>query len=117
MSFIAHDPSTEELRFIHPSVQRWIDREPQRQKLLQHNYLAKTCLTYLNLFAAPVDSIDEHLRSFPFYKYAAYFWGEHAKETEHETDVQQQGVLAFVEAEDRRMMMFQTSPYSGGLLH
>jgi len=113
MSFIAHDPSTEELRFIHPSVQRWIDREPQRQKLLQHNYLAKT---YLNLFAAPVDSIDEDLRSYPFYKYAAYFWGEHTKETVHETDVQQ-GVLAFVEAEDRRMMMLQTSPHSSGLLH
>jgi hypothetical protein len=54
MSFITYNPgrihqgqSTSEVRFIHPSVQRWFEREPQHQKLLCHAYLAETCLTYL----------------------------------------------------------------------
>src|SRR5271154_2675559 len=57
LSFVTHDRSTEEVRFIHPSVQRWFNREPQNQKLLACDYLAKTCLTYLNfnVFDVPVD--------------------------------------------------------------
>src|SRR5271154_1078914 len=48
LSFVAHHPSTGKVGFIHPSVQRWLDNEPQRRIILQYHYLANTCLTYLN---------------------------------------------------------------------
>lgn len=49
MSFItgnAWDRFDSEVRFIHPSVQRWSERQPQHHKLLSHAYLAETCLSF-----------------------------------------------------------------------
>jgi len=83
-----NDQSTGGVRFIHPSVQRWFKGEPQNQKLLTHDYLAKTCLTYLNFdvfdaFDVPIDysmSAIIEAMSYPFLRYAARFWGDHARE-------------------------------------
>ena len=108
MSFVTHDPFTGYVRFIHLSVQRWFDSEPQQQKLLKHNYLAKTCLTYLKLFAAPNESIVQYLPNFPFYRYAAKSGDEHTRKAEHDTDVQK-AALAFLEADDSRRLMLQIS--------
>jgi hypothetical protein len=43
-------------------------------------------------------------------------WGDHARETEHETDVQQGG-FDYLEAEDRLNLMLQTSANMRGLVH
>jgi len=115
LSFVTHDQSTGEVRFIHPSVQRWFKREPQNQKLLAPDYLAKTCLTYLNfnVFDVPID-VSRVLRGedlkaqytdpYPFYGYAAQFWGDHTRETEQEPAVQRAS-FEFLESENRRNFM------------
>jgi hypothetical protein len=125
LSFITHDLSTGKVHFIHPSVQRWFDNEPQRQKLLPPSYLAKTCLTYLNfnVFDAPfidsvtdqayytnpppMDQIERHLTLHPFYRYAARFWATHTKDAELEPAVQM-AAFAFLAAENRRELMLRT---------
>jgi len=61
LSFITHDHNGE-VRFIHPSVQRWLDEEPQHGKLLPEIYLANTCLTYLNFdaFDKQIECLDNN---------------------------------------------------------
>ena len=115
LSFTTHDLSTDEFRLIHPSVQRWFDHEPQHQKLLPHSYLAKTCLTYLNFdvfdsFAyqeVARDTIQRHLVTYRFYRYAARFWATHTKDAELELGVQK-AAFAFLAAENRRELMLRT---------
>jgi len=58
LSLVTLSGQTEEVCFIHPSVQRWLDDEPQHGKLLSECYLAKTCLTYLNFDVFNKTSLD-----------------------------------------------------------
>jgi hypothetical protein len=62
LSFITHDHTTGQVRFIHPSVERWFAKEPQHGKLYSECYLAKTCLTYLNFdaFNKQLEYLSEH---------------------------------------------------------
>jgi len=112
LSFVTHDLLTGELRFVHPSVQRWFRNEPQHQKLLPHDYVAKTCLTYLtfDVFHVPIGdskSIEEDLiDSYHFYPYAACFWSDHTREVEQELTMQTAS-LAFLEAENSRDLMLR----------
>jgi len=118
LSFVAFDPSTGEVRFVHPSVQRWFKEEPQHQKLLPPDYLANTCVTYLkfDVFDVPIDAsmrlerydLVDQSTSYRFYQYAARFWSEHTKEVEHEPTVQAAS-LAFLEAENCRDLMVWTN--------
>lgn len=135
LSFIAHDLNTGEVRFIHPSVQRWLRDEPQHQMLLQSCYLAKTCLKYLNfdvfdvqlpfspdrmshqtcaakalLYArtVPDPEVEQKVGAYPFYRYASQFWGDHTKKAEHEPAVQK-AAIALLEAENRRILMQRTT--------
>ena len=129
LSFVIHDQSTGEVRFIHPSVQRWFNREPQNQKLLAPDYLAKTCLTCLNfnVFDVPTgvtmwfreDFIAQYIGPYPFYGYAAQFWSDHTRENEQEPAVQRAS-FEFLESENRRALMLKTAaflenrPYTSG---
>jgi hypothetical protein len=133
LSFIAHDLNTGEVRFIHPSVQRWLKDEPQRRILLQSCYLAKTCLKYLNfdvfdvqlpfapdrmshhatqalLYArtVPDPEVAQMVAAYPFYRYASQFWGDHTKKAEHEPAVQK-AAIALLKAENRRILMQRTT--------
>src|SRR5271154_4503669 len=84
LSFITHDQSTGEVRFVHPSIQRWFKEERQNQKLLPPDYLAKTCLTYLNFDVFDVPNgdskeiepgalIGQYNVPYRFYRYATEF--------------------------------------------
>jgi hypothetical protein len=118
LSFITHDQSTGEVRFAHPSVQRWFKEKRQNQKLLPHGYLAETCLTYLNfgVFDVPLgdskgiepDDLISKYAPYRFYRYATEFWGDHTREAEQEPKVQRAS-LAFLEAENRRNLMLRTA--------
>ena len=97
MSFITYNPGElySKVRFIHPSVQRWFEREPQHQNLLSHAYLAVTCLTYLTL----------HIPGFPdwpFNAYAAVNWDYHTRKTEHEPAVQKAAFMFLREIHDQK---------------
>jgi hypothetical protein len=112
LSLIAHDLSTGEVRFIHPSVQRWFDHGPQHQKLLPHDYLAKSCLTYLafNVFdhlCYSWLSVKERVEQYKFSRYAAQFWDLHTRgEAENEPDIQR-AVLSLLASENKKNSMLQ----------
>ena len=126
LSFVTHDQYTGEVRFIHPSVQRWFDCEPQNQKLLGHEYLARVCLTYLNFNV--FDTIDlanlppwyrvydsraavaKYLGPFPFYRYAVQFWSDHTREVEQARTVQNAALL-LLEADNRRTLALRIVSY------
>ena len=115
LSFVTHDQSTGEVRFIHPSVQRWFDREQHNQKLLTPDYLAKTCLTYLNFNVFDVSRVlkredirAQYIGPYPFYGYAAQFWGDHTRETEQEPAARRAS-FEFLESENRRTLMMKTA--------
>jgi hypothetical protein len=121
LSFIAHDLTTLKVGFIHPSVQRWFEREPQNQKLFTHTYLAKTCLTYLNFYIFDVvinddggysDFMDKYIGPYPFYRYAAQFWGDHTRgEAEKDRDIQR-AVLSLLASENKKDSMLQMETYA-----
>jgi len=111
LSFVTLDQLTGEVRFVHPSVQRWFEIEPHR-KLLPPDYVAKACLTYLkfDVFDVP---ISESMRISPdksalFYQYAARFWSDHTREVQQEPTIQAAS-LAFLEAEICRDLMLRTN--------
>lgn len=115
LSFIAHDSVTGKVSFVHPSVQRWFDNGPQRRILLQYNYLANTCLTYLNydVFDVSIDltmaeAVAKYFMPYPFYRYVAQFWGDHTRAAEQESAVQN-AALAFLAAENRQTLMLQSA--------
>ena len=126
LSFVTHDQCTGHVRFMHPSVQRWFEREPQNQKLLGHEYLAGICLTYLNfdvfdaIDAANLppwytvddsrDAVARYLGPYPLYQYAAEFWGDHTRETEQSPTIQNAARL-FLEANNRRILMLRIKAY------
>jgi hypothetical protein len=124
LSFIAHDWATGIVGFIHPSVQRWFSDEPQSLSLLQCNYLAKTCLTYLNfdVFDSSIDYprydieegralVAEYIKPYPFYRYVAQFWGDHTRAAEKDSTVQNMA-LAFLAAENRQILMLRSMAIS-----
>ena len=109
LSFVAHDQSTGDVRFIHPSVQRWFDCEPQHAKLLSQSYLANTCLTCLNFdefdtFIKTKYEIEFERVSDKFYSYAAQFWGDHARVVEESLEIQKR-VLTFLRSENKKNFM------------
>ena len=117
LSFIAYDSATGIVGFVHPSVQRWFADEPQKQSLLQFNYLAKTCLTYLNfdVFEASIDlqrmgdeRVAEYVKPYPCYRYVAQFWGDHTRAVEEESTVQNMA-LVFLATENRRILMLRST--------
>src|SRR5271170_4262482 len=127
LSFVTHDQYTGEVRFIHPSVQRWFDNEPQNQKLLGHEYLARVCLTYLNfnvfdtidlanlppwynMVYGPGDAVAKYLGSYPFYRYAVQFWSDHTREVEQAQTVQN-ATLLLLEADNRRTLALRIASY------
>lgn len=122
LSFIAHNHSTGEVGFVHPSVQRWFKEKQQNQKLLPPDYLAKTCLTYMTLdvFDVPLGDSKYYIEpstyapyhitcQHRFYRYATEFWGDHTRETQQEPSVQKAS-LAFLEAENCRNLMLWNAP-------
>jgi len=117
LSFVAHHPSTGKVGFIHPSVQRWLDNEPQRRIILQYHYLANTCLTYLNFDVFDVsvndsksvetnDILSKYVELYPFYRYVAQFWGDHTRAAEQESSIQN-AVLKLLEAQNRLNLMLR----------
>jgi len=117
LSFVTHDESTGEVRFIHPSVERWFNDEPQHGKLLPRRDLAKKCLTYLAFdeFNSPCpnsESMEKRTQKYKFSLYAAQFWGLHTRgEAENEPDIQRT-VLSLLASENKRNSMLQMETYA-----
>jgi hypothetical protein len=116
LSFITHDESTGEVRFIHPSVHRWFQRESQRTRLLPERDLAETCLTYLSfdIFDKQIDDIrkemQERLSLYNMHRYATQFWGVHTRNAENDLGIQS-CALAFLGSKNKRISMLRTAEY------
>jgi hypothetical protein len=104
LSLITHDITTGQVRFIHPSVQQWFDNEPQRLKLLSHNYMAETCFAYLTFNTSCFQStyncrVEVPIHFHPFYLYAAEFWYKHTKIAQTDQAVQR-AFISFSQSEN-----------------
>jgi len=111
LSFVTHDEASGDVRFVHPSVQRWFDSEPQQKWLFPELYLAKICLTYLcfDIFENKVDEWKSSNRSsYIFYHYAAQCWGGHTRRAEDDPTIQR-SALAFLESENKRNYMLRVA--------
>jgi Ankyrin repeats (3 copies)/Ankyrin repeat len=111
LSFITYDHGT--VRFIHPSVQRWLKEEPQNGKLLSECYLAKTCLTFLNFdlfdeqfyyYGAYDDFRRTYSERYIFGHYAWLFWDDHTRNVEDKVEVQEVALL-FLQSKKKRETM------------
>jgi hypothetical protein len=113
LSFVMHDVSANRISFIHPSVQRWFDEEPQRATLLTENYFAKTCLRYLRLAEFHDEDLPDICHTWnhhPFYRYACCFWGDHVANVEDDSEVQ---IAAFdlLKSTNQRDLMVRLSDW------
>jgi hypothetical protein len=111
MSFITYNPQHRhpQVSFIHPSVHRWFEREPQHQKLLSHAYLAETCLTYLMQFSS----------AHAYSRYAGVHWNYHTVNAQHEPAVQK-AAFTFLQNQFlvRKLRQFQLHALQGeSILH
>jgi hypothetical protein len=89
--FVVHDKTSRIVRFIHGTVQRFLEEyitNPKHSDIssifLSHADLAKACLTYLRspVFDEPCSGesmLKERLKTHRFSTYAAHSWGFHAK--------------------------------------
>jgi len=107
LSLITHELTTGVVGFIHPSVRRWFDNEPQHLKLLSHSYIAKTCLAYLtfDMSCCYPTNMETIIRSHPFYLYAAAFWHEHLLKNAQDDWAVQSAFVALSESENSWTLM------------
>jgi ankyrin repeat protein len=106
-SLVVYDELSGSVRFVHHTVQEFIAQELKPK--LQTPYLAKTCLEYLASFNEPCsssESIKNRIEKYKFSRYAAEFWGFHAREAEDYEEVQK-AVLEFLSSEGRMNSMVQ----------
>lgn len=80
----------EELKYAHPSVQRYLRSEKLRSPVRlassfsfseseAHSFICRSCLRYLLHFDKPDSITSETFPSFPLAEYSARFWSEHQK--------------------------------------
>jgi ankyrin repeat protein len=104
---VVYDESSGLVRFVHYTVQEFIAQH--LKQWLQTSYLAKTCVDYLASFHEPcssLESIKSRSEKYKFSRYAAGFWGVHAREAEDQ-EVVQRAVLEFLSSDGRMNSMVQ----------
>jgi hypothetical protein len=115
---INHDPDTDLVTLSHETVRSFLNsdgfrsllKERKVRSLLSHSELSKICLTFLQL---PVFETRRHsiinislrwLAEFKFSKYAALFWGVHARLSEREVELEIEILKTFSSATRRDVM-------------
>ena len=84
---------TETVRFIHYTVQEYLERSRHSQLSSAQTYLATTCITYLSFSTFAIGSIENpsfktfkrYLDDHALLRYASVHWGDHVREC-HDQD-------------------------------
>jgi ankyrin repeat protein len=84
LGLLAVDSVEQTVRFAHATVKDYLAEHTSRYFSDGHSLLARKCLTFLNFQALSSESGRARLRSggnlSPFFEYAAFQWGHHARE-------------------------------------
>jgi hypothetical protein len=102
-SLLVHEESSGVVRFVHLTVQEFL-----RPLNLSQITLAMTCLTYLEHEAFDFRSgynqedVKSLTRKYPFYRYAAEFWGFHVRGEAENVPGIYEVVFRLLSSEDRR---------------
>ena len=88
---VAIDQQSQVIRLVHETTQVYFEKN--RVKLFPgaQQEISKICLTYLSfdlLAKGPCSTdaeMDSRLRELPFFDYAAHHWGDHVRESDHES--------------------------------
>lgn len=112
LSFVTYEKSTGIVRFLHPSVPRWLGNH--NEKLLSEGSLAMTCLSYLNfdVFEEPCTnftSIEKRVQQYRFSLYAAAYWATHARNDGTQTVAIKDAILKTFRTAGKRNSMHQLS--------
>jgi ankyrin repeat protein len=110
LSFVTYEKSTGIVRFLHPSVPRWL--KSQNEKLLPEWSLAMTCLNYLNfdVFEEPcpdLESLKNRAQQYMFGRYAAAYWAIHAGNDGTQTVAVKDAILKTFRSAGKRDSMEQ----------
>ncbi|KAL8787605.1 MAG: hypothetical protein Q9195_007693 [Heterodermia aff. obscurata] len=79
------DVESDAVRLVHYTTQDYFERNPLRPPMVAQEDIAKACLAYLSLESfsqGPCDDNDElrlRFQRYPFLRYAAVNWGNHAR--------------------------------------
>ncbi|KAI1735936.1 hypothetical protein F4680DRAFT_433578 [Xylaria scruposa] len=76
------DAKSRTLRFVHHTLQEYFQASYETWFCGEKRYITKACLIYLRLMF-PKRSIADSLSSYPFMRYAAAYWGTHARDEYH----------------------------------
>lgn len=85
---VAEDKVSGIVRFVHPTVQSYLEQRWEAQSLIYHRHIGQTCLTYLTLDAfddvyiqrkVVGKSLDERYFKFQLLRYAACYCFEHIR--------------------------------------
>ncbi|KAI1358633.1 hypothetical protein F5Y08DRAFT_332958 [Xylaria arbuscula] len=68
-----------DVQFVHHTLQEYLEASYQTWFHDEPRYITKVCLTYLRLMS-PYRGLADSLTSYPFLRYAASYWGTHARE-------------------------------------
>jgi hypothetical protein len=112
-SLIVHEESSGIIRFIHPTVQEYLNSV----KLSPVVNLAKTCLRYLmkdafDSVCSSIYSMEMRVQEHRFCLYAARFWGYHTRGAAESFPDIAQTVFKLLESEDKRDSIMQMETYS-----
>ncbi|KAL7802928.1 hypothetical protein V8C43DRAFT_312380 [Trichoderma afarasin] len=87
------DAETDTFRFCHKSVDSWVIARGNELFPDARLHLTRVCLTYLSFaafesgIALSEDDLNRRFQQYPFYAYAAYYWGFYALEVPECPDI------------------------------
>ncbi|KAI3338178.1 ankyrin repeat-containing domain protein [Ustulina deusta] len=76
------DAKNKTTRFVHHTLQEYFEASYQTWFRDEQRYITRACLIYLRLMS-PERSLADSLSCYPFLKYAAEYWGAHARDEYH----------------------------------
>jgi hypothetical protein len=110
-SLVVHEKSSGVVRFIHPTVQQFLE-----SRKLPVIGLARTCLTYLEYDVfndiCSDESMETRVQTYKLCLYAAQFWGFHIRGKAENLPCIQQGVFRLLASEKKRNSIVQMANYA-----
>jgi hypothetical protein len=91
LGLLVQDSESNIVRFVHPTFKDYLTEHACRYFSDRHSLLARTCLTFLNFDAFSTESGRGRFYNGgdlnPFFEYAAFQWGHHAREAGDDKEI------------------------------
>ncbi|KAF5244289.1 hypothetical protein FANTH_7799 [Fusarium anthophilum] len=89
---VAVDEAKKTIQLVHYTVQEYINQKPCQLLPVTELDIARACIAYLSFssfeggYYGIWDDMEDQLKSYPFYHYAAKNWGHHARDSSISVD-------------------------------